>query len=80
MVVHTGVSKVLLVLLSPDLGMLEVFVFDFYKLDHFGLLCEEKIELGCLNVVFSGCVQNEDLALPVAGCGSYRGGSRGGWW
>ncbi len=36
MVVRTSVGKVLVVLLRPWLGLLEVLVLDLDKLDHFG--------------------------------------------
>ena len=48
-VVRTSVGKVLVVLLRPRLGLLEVLVLDLDKLDHFGecvVVCVWKAK-GC---------------------------------
>jgi hypothetical protein len=41
---RTGVGIVLVILLGPDLGLLEVLVLDFYELDHLGgvVVCVER--------------------------------------
>ena len=46
---RTGVGIVLVILLGPDLGLLEVLVLDFYELDHLG---------GCVVGCEEGCVLN----------------------
>jgi hypothetical protein len=65
---RTGVGIVLVILLGPDLGLLEVLVLDFYELDHLGdvVVCVEKcgIKLGDRGVFAS-----RDAKAQLCGCG-----------